>query len=97
MPVKYNDDGLKRHRRKVEALSGARNVPFTELMPDDFIRQHTDFQTLQEMFDASRVEDASEIGGEEFSKFVASRTRFASWEEMLKAAGVEYSRRKLGL
>jgi hypothetical protein len=95
--VTYNNDKLKELQRKAKDFHGERNVPLPELMPNDFIRKHTDFPTLQEMFDASGIDSAEEIDGEEFSKFVASRTRFDNWKEMLKAAGVEYARRQLGL
>ncbi len=93
----FNDDELKKLRQKGKALDGQRQIALPELLTDDFIRQHTDFQTLQAMFDASGVENSEDIGNEEFSKFVAIHTRFSSWEEMLKVASIEYAKRQLGL
>jgi hypothetical protein len=95
--ITYNDKKLKELQRKIKDLDGQKSVPLPELLPDDFIREHTDFQTLQAMLDASGIENEEEFGNEEFSKFVAIHTRFSNWEEMLKAAGPEYVKRQLGL
>ena len=95
--ITFNDAKLKELQRKIKDLDGQKRIPLSELLPDDFIRKHTDFQTLQAMLDASGIENKEEIGNEEFSKFVATHTRFSNWEEMLKAAGPEYVKRQLGL
>lgn len=93
----FDDSKLKELQRKIKGLKEKKPVPLSELFPSDFIRKHTDFQTLQALFDASGIEDEEEIGNEEFSKFVATHTRFSNWEEMKKAAGAEYVKRQLGL
>lgn len=92
----FNNDNLKKLQQKVKALHGQRQIPLPELLPDDFIRKYTDFQTLQEMVDASGIEKVEEIGNKEFSKFVSTHTQFITWEEMQKAAGIEYTKRQLG-
>ncbi len=48
------------------------------------------------MVDASGIEKVEEIGNKEFSKFVSAHTQFITWEEMQKAAGIEYTKRQLG-
>lgn len=88
---------LKELQKKSRDLHGQSEVALPELMNDEFMRKYTDFQTLQAMFDASFVENAEEIGGDQFSKFIALNTRFGNWEEMLKTAGVEYGKLQLGL
>ena len=95
--ISFDDSKLKELQRKSKELNGEREVPLTELLPDNFIREYTDFQTLQAMVDASGIKNSEEIGNEEFSKFVSTHTRFGNWEEMLKKAGPEYIKRKLGL
>jgi len=92
----FDDSKLKKLQQKVKELSGQRKVPLPELMPDDFIREHTNFQTLQAMLDASGVENSEEIGNEKFSKFISTHTQFSTWEEMKNAAVTEYIKRKLG-
>jgi hypothetical protein len=93
----FNDAGLKELQRKLKDLQGQQGVSISELLPDDFIQKYTDFQTLQAMFDASGIENPEEIDSKKFSKFVATHTHFANWEEMLKVAGAEYTKRQLGL
>jgi len=66
-------------------------------MPDDFIREYTNFQTIQAMFDASGIENTEEISNEKFSKFIATHTRFSTWGKMIELAHTEYIKRKLGL
>ncbi len=93
----FDDSKLKRLQLKVKELHGQRNVPLPELMPDNFIRKYTDFQTLQAMLDASGIENLEEIGNEKFSKFISTRTGFSTWEEMIEVATAEYAKRKLSL
>lgn len=94
--VKLDISGLEKLQRNLKKLEGQRSVPLAELMPDRFIRQHTNFQSLQAFLDASGIEDGQEIGSPAFSQFVATHTRFRSWEEMTKAAGAEWATAQLG-
>lgn len=94
---KFDDKSLRELQRKVKELDGERKVALSELLPDDFIRQYTNYQTLQEMLDASGIKNTEEIGNEEFSKFIATHTEFPSWEEMLQVAATAYYKRQLGL
>jgi hypothetical protein len=88
---------LKQLQNNAQSISGENKVPLPELMPDSFVRKYTNFQTLQEMIDASGIEQSEEMHGEAFSEFIATQTRFSDWNEMTKAAGAEWMRRKLEL
>ncbi len=100
MGIKVTADmgGLEELERKLKELDGTHNVPLTELMPDDFIRRHTDFATLDEMLESSglTLESQEDFDGDEWNAFVAERTRFENWEEMQQEAAGEWVRRKLG-
>lgn len=93
---KFDDKSLRDFQKKVKGLDGEREVALPELLPDDFIRQHTNYQTLQGMIDASGIKNTEQIGNEEFSKFIATHTQFSSWEEMLQVAATTYYKRQLG-
>lgn len=95
--ITFDNSKLKELQRKLKNLGEKKRVALPDLLPDDFIKKHTDFQTLQAMLDASGVKNQEEIGNEKFSKFIATHTRFSNWEEMLKAAGAEYYKRQLEL
>jgi len=96
MEIKFNDDNLKKLQRNLKELKGQKQIPITELLTDAFVRQYTDFQTLQAMVDACGVEAMEKQTGE-FAKFIATHTRFGTWREMLEAANARYFKRKLGL
>jgi hypothetical protein len=95
--VSFDDSALKELQRKSKELDGEREVPLIELLTDSFLHKYTNFQTLQAMVDTSGIKNLEEIGKENFSKFVSTHTRFGNWDEMLKEAGAEYIKRKLGL
>ena len=82
--------------RRAQALDGVQQkVSFADLFPPSFMAEHTEFKTLQAMFDASGLlESATEddvadvLNGQEWTEFVARRTVFSDWQEMqLKAFG----------
>lgn len=88
-------------RRGAEALEGEHSIPLTELFPVDFLRKHTEFESLEDMFQASGFmvesrEDFEKIPDDEWDDFVRSHTRFSSWKEMRDAALKKWVTRKLG-
>lgn len=98
MPVEGYDDAIRKLNEfsdKVHDLANQKSVPFEELFIDSFMSTHTDFQTFQQMLDASGIEDAEEINGEAWSNFVASHSRFTGWDDMFGTAGAEWMKRKL--
>ena len=92
MTFKWHGDEFS---QKLKRLQGKHEVPLSELFTDDFIRENTDFETLQAMFEASAVKSAEQIKSRSFSAFIAKRTKFTGWDEMLKAGVADYSKRTL--
>lgn len=87
---------------KAEALDGEHSIPLTELCPPAFMAEHTDFATIEEMFEASGFtvetpEDFAAIPDAEWDVFIASRTRFADWGTMQEQAVADWFSRRLGL
>ncbi len=97
LDISFDDSKLRELQRKSKELNGQREIPLTELLPDDFIREYTDFQSLQAMFDTFGIEQLKEHNNAEFVKFISTHTRFSTWEEMLQKAINRYTKRKLGL
>ena len=87
--------------RRAEALDGAQQkVLFDDLFPPAFMAEHTEFETLQAMVDASglfesEADVADVLDGQEWSDFVARRTKFSDWREMLLQATGERTFRQL--
>jgi hypothetical protein len=63
----------------------------SELYSDTFIRQTTDFNSLEEFLIAGDLKALGTVECAEWSTFITSRTRFRSWEEM-RAAALDYQR-----
>jgi hypothetical protein len=87
---------------KAAELNGEHSVPISDLFPDAFMIEYTDFRTTQEMLDASGFpantsEEFSAIPDDLWDAFVVSRTRFPSWQAMLEAGTAGWVSRRLGL
>jgi hypothetical protein len=87
---------------KAAELKGEHSVPISDLFPDAFMVEHTDFGTTQEMLDASGFqantsEEFSAIPEGLWEAFVVSHTKFPTWRAMLEAGTAEWISRKLGL
>ena len=82
-------------QRGVERIRGEQSVSAEDLFPDDFIRGHTNFHTLQAFFGAGSVKDDEDTKTEAFNKFVANNTQFDNWIEMLTIAQANWIRRQM--
>ncbi len=87
-------------QKKAESISG--EVKFDELFNDSFMENNTKFKTIDEFFENSPFaietqDDFDDIDESELDQYVNENTDFSSWEEMKKAAGTLYAKKKLGL
>ena len=88
--------------KKADALDGEHNIPVAELLTDSFVSQHTSFSSAKEMFKASgfkveNQEDFSTIPDVDWDNYIRSISNFDDWQNMLVAAGQEWTKRQLGL
>ncbi len=97
MSIEVDFSGLERLEKNLERIDGEHEVPMSELMTDSFIREQTNFNTLQAFLDASGIKGQEDIGTEALDKFIAGNTRFENWEEMFKSAGTDWMIRQLEL
>jgi hypothetical protein len=91
---------LRELQHRAEGLSGAHEVPISQLLTSEFMLLNTDFESVESMIAASgykieNQEDLAAIGDEPWDAFVRSRTRFDSWKEMLTAAATAHVSRRL--
>lgn len=92
---------LRDLQRQAEELDGEHSVPMNELFHDEFMLRNTDYPSIDEMFAASGFkietsEDFAAVPDDEWDAFVKNRTRFASWDDMKKAAVQQWAARRLG-
>jgi hypothetical protein len=95
MSVELDMSGFDRLERNLERVHGEHDVTGEDLLPDDFIREHTNFKTRSAFLEASGIKSQEEMSTEAFNEFVAANTRFANWSEMFKAAGANWIQRQL--
>lgn len=87
---------------RAKRLDGTHNVPISELLTPGFLAGCSRFASADQMFQASgfKIESADDfkaIPDAEWDMFIKNNTSFGSWQEMLQAAGAEWTRKQLGL
>lgn len=97
--IKIDFSGLERFSKKINSLSGTRNVSIQTILTNNFISKHSNFNSLEEFMSECGIHTAEEFKSfpdDEMDKFVNANTNFASWQEMISSAGAEYYKRQLG-
>jgi len=102
MDVEIDTSGFDELKRKLEEISGENEVSFGELFPDKFVKIHTNFKTLEGLFEESEYEvetqeDFEQIPQEKWDKFIENNTEFSNWKDMTEKAFQEWVSRKLNI
>jgi hypothetical protein len=84
---------LRQQHPRAQAFGRDHVLPLTEVLPDAFIRQYTEFQSLPELLEASGLDDPPDLDSESWSAFIAAHSCFPSWDEMLTQAMMDWTRR----
>lgn len=107
MGITSNIDEVKRNleekARKIEELTGKHEVQFSnldELFTPDFMKEYTNFNSIDEMFhaDGSNIESKADVGkipNDIWNEFICKHTQFADWVEMQKMAWKEHFTEKV--
>lgn len=94
---------VKELQKRIESATQPEQVPLDVLLHPAFMKQHTNFGTIEEMVEASgfqlsqESEESAQVffASEAWNNFVASNSLFAGWDAMIQAAGEEYISKKL--
>ncbi|GAE36697.1 hypothetical protein [Halalkalibacter akibai] len=104
--IKIN--GLNEFQRKIKqlednakALQGENSISFNELFSGTFMKKHTNFLSIDDMFKNSSfkidsIEDFEAIDKASLDEFVNSTTNFITWSDMQEKAVTEWTAKKLG-
>jgi hypothetical protein len=95
MKFKMDLSGLKRLQRNAKAMQGSHQVKLVDLFDSSFMRSNTRFSSLQQMVDESGIKDFASASDSEKDAMVSKLTRYASWQEFLNAATVDYAKKQL--
>ncbi len=92
---------LEQIAENAEAIQGTQ-IPLEELLTPGFLAKHTRFLSTDELFEASgftieNAEDFEKIPDDEWDSFIQQNTPFATWSDMLSAAGNEWAQKNIGL
>ena len=95
-------DDLEELGDRAEKLDGENKIPLSELFNPSFMKEYTDFESLEGFFEESpwtveSEEDLDEISDGPFNEYVAEHTVFSDQDEMMKKAGEEWTTDQLGL
>lgn len=93
---------LKELADRASEMHGKQEVPLSELLTPGFLAKHSRFLSTDEMFEASgfkieSTEDFTKIPDDEWNRFIQQNTSFATWDDMLSAAGTEWAQQRLKL
>ena len=93
---------LNRLSENAQTMDGEHAVSFTDLFPPDFMEAHTDFGTLEELFEASgftveSTEDFEAIPDAKWDAFIERVTEFPDWKTMQEKAGADWIARGIVL
>jgi len=90
---------IEKLQKKVKKVGRKQNVKLVELLPDSFIKKHSNYNSLESMIDSSPKEINSEkdLESEEWNKFIKENSKFNSWEEMLQVAHAEWVKKEIKL
>jgi hypothetical protein len=92
---------LKRLQRNAERINGENRIPFYHLFSNEFMKGHTKFSSIHEMFEQSPFtveteEDFLAIDDQEWDEFIKTHSNFNSWAEMQEEAVLEWTTNQLG-
>jgi hypothetical protein len=82
MGVTLDLSGLKEIKARLNKISGQHEIPLHELMPDDFVRKNTRFDTLEALLNAGGIKRQEDLEREGFSNFITANSRFEGWKVM---------------
>jgi len=92
---------LRKMRKNLEELEGEQQIPIEDLMTNNFIMKHTEFEDFYSfVYHSEIIEEGKEITRElldsdDFDKYVKNTTNFGSWKDMIDRAVKSYISKKL--
>lgn len=93
---------FKKLEKNAKELENTKSVSFETLFNSKFMSKYTRFSSFNELltfgkYEVNSQEDFEAIPDDEFDDFIASNTKFETWQDMLDTASTEYAINKLGL
>ena len=95
MSIKVNNDGIERLFKSIESIEKQQSVKLGDLLNPEFMSKHTQFSSLNEMFDSSGLpceteDEFNSMPRNKLDEFITNNTEFNSWDDMIRKAGAEH-------
>lgn len=95
-----NTDGLKKLAANIKKLENQKQVEFGEIVSKEFIQKHTDFESLDDLFEKAgfkvlTIEDFEAIPQESIDSFINQKTKFKDFSDLQTQAAAEYVQKQL--
>ena len=89
-------------QKKLEKISGKREIPIENILSNSFMVKHTPFKSIDELFKSIGFEvqtekDFKNIPPDKLDICVAKNTNFNNWKDMLTQATKEYYVKELDI
>lgn len=99
--MKWNnnfENRLNQLSEDADKISGDNQIPFEELFNQQFMRKHTEFNSIDEFVNKSGFDftNMDSINESELDKFIEGHTSFSSWEDMKGKAAKLWITKQLG-
>lgn len=91
---------LKQLERNARSIGQRRSIDLYKLLSNRFLRRHTKFSSLDQLFDESPLDvktqkDLDTLNEQELDEFIRKSTKFRSWEDILDNALGEWAEAEL--
>jgi hypothetical protein len=85
---------------QADQIRGTQEVPLDELLNPGFLAKYSRFLSYDEMFEESGIrlksqDDFANLPDGELDKVIQQNTTFATWQDMVSAAAVEWFQKKI--
>ncbi|MEX0676634.1 MAG: hypothetical protein WD063_06135 [Pirellulales bacterium] len=97
MQVRLDLSGLKRLQRNAETFHGEHQVKLLEILSPQFMRSNTRFSSLEDMLSQCGIPEESfgDMPIPDKDDLTRRNTKFQSWQEMINAGAIEYTKKQL--
>lgn len=100
MTINSDFSGLKKLKNNVEEIQEQGGFSLAEILNDRFIQNATPFNNLNELFEKGgfkfeSVEEFEALPEDELNSFIASISNYSTFQEMIRAATMYFTRNKL--
>ena len=94
-------DSLDEMEQSVEQLANKQSVSFDELFTYSFMKDNTNFTSIDELLESGNFivnsqEDFESLPEDELDVHIANTTKFSTWDEMFSSASESYILENLG-